>query len=113
MTETDSIFRRVLRDATNIKPAYQSDLLNFCFACYHTSCIWLYEYAQMTNIISIQVAKTSKVEKFRSAAKGLVAAIRVNADYVAKRRQQLECGPADAAALADFLTSSSEKEKVV
>lgn len=69
-------------------------------------------HIEQTDGVVMQIAKTSKIEKFRSAAKGLIAAIRVNGEYVAKQRLKLECGPMDTATLADFMTSSNEKEKV-
>lgn len=59
-----------------------------------------------------QVAKASKVEKFRSAAKGLIAAVRVNAEFVLKHRQGLDYSPGQAASLATFLSSSEDKAKV-
>ena len=58
------------------------------------------------------MAKTSKVEKFRSGAKGLVAAVRVNAEFVLKHRRQLECSPGQGATTATFLAVPSEAAKV-
>jgi hypothetical protein len=60
----------------------------------------------------VQVAKKSKVEKFRLAAKGLAAAIEVNAQHVVDRRRLLGCSPKDSAVLAEFLTSEEEKRQV-
>ena len=54
----------------------------------------------------------SKVEKFRSSAKGLIAAVRVNAEFVLDHRNRLDCGPGQSASLTSFLNSASEKEQV-
>ena len=60
----------------------------------------------------MQVAKTSKVEKFRSGAKGLVAAVRVNSEFILKHRRQLDCSPGQGATIATFLALPSDAAKV-
>ena len=58
------------------------------------------------------MAKDSKVERFRTVAKGLMAAIQANAAYVTTARNKLECSPKDTATLASFLASEAEKQQV-
>ena len=52
------------------------------------------------------------MERFRTVAKGLMAAIQANAAYVTTARNKLECSPKDTATLASFLASEAEKQQV-
>ena len=52
------------------------------------------------------------MERFRTVAKGLMAAIQANAAYVTTARNKLECSPKDTTTLASFLASEAEKQQV-
>lgn len=58
------------------------------------------------------MSKDAKVEKFRTVAAGLVAAIQANSTYVLRARSSLECSPKETAALASFLSSDAEHQQV-
>lgn len=60
----------------------------------------------------MQMAKDSKVWKFRTTAQGLMAAIQSNAEYVVRARNGLECSPKDTAALAGFLATEADRTQV-
>lgn len=66
----------------------------------------------LTNSAPLQTAKDSKVEKFRTVAKGLMAAIQANSAYVLQARGRLECSPKDTATLEAFLASDAAKKQV-
>lgn len=61
----------------------------------------------------LQLLKTCKMEKMRSAVRGLNAAILANAEYVVKERRKLDCSPKDTAVLDKFMSSKAEHAKVV
>lgn len=61
---------------------------------------------------ALQIGKTSKVEKFRSTVRGLIAAVRVNAEFVLKHRAKLDCSPAQSASLESFLNLPADSAKV-
>lgn len=61
----------------------------------------------------MQVAKGSKVEKFRSTAKGLMAAMQSNAAFVTQARNRLECSPKDLPTIKSFLATDAEQKQVV
>ena len=61
----------------------------------------------------MQLMKNCKVEKFRSAAKGLTAAVQANSEYVIKQRRKLDCSPKDIAVLEKFMSTKADREQVI
>lgn len=57
-------------------------------------------------------AKQCKVERFRSSAKALIAALEANLCYVAEHRASNVFAPKDTASLLTFLSSDDAQQKV-